>query len=62
MTTPVREHLTTLLTNVVNNRVQIANQIAQHEQQLSVMKDQYDTSATLVAGLQPCSTRVPTTR
>lgn len=48
----VREHLKTVIDNVVNNRAQMANQVAQMEQQLSVLKDQHETAGTLIVALE----------
>jgi hypothetical protein len=54
VTASVNEHLQTILTNVMNNKTQIDNQIVQGEQQISVAKEQLATIVTLIATLQHC--------
>lgn len=54
VTASVNEHLQTILTNVVQNKTQIENQIEQGKQQLEVAGSQLEAVKTLIATLQHC--------
>lgn len=48
----VVEHIKTIIANIHQNRTNIQNQLAQGEQQISVLKFQYESAGTLIAVLE----------